>query len=133
MPHSTQMRTRCVGSGEFDVKSRFRNDIRVSRDTLARRGPYGTRGDRVTPPPESACAEEAFLRSADPEKGWDVEDDGHVGHGASSARNQLSAGNERRAGVPKNGRPWIEEVRSMGRDQLTTRRPDVPQRRTARR
>jgi hypothetical protein len=27
MPHSTQMRTRCLGAGEFDEKIRFRNDM----------------------------------------------------------------------------------------------------------
>src|SRR6478672_5980214 len=46
MPHSTQIRVRCVGSGVFDEKRRFRNDIRVSRysDEMLS---YGTRRDGV--------------------------------------------------------------------------------------
>jgi hypothetical protein len=47
MPHSTQIRVRCVGSGVFDEKRRFRNDIRVSRDSNGMLS-YGTRGDGVT-------------------------------------------------------------------------------------
>jgi hypothetical protein len=35
MPHSTQIRTRCVGSGVFDEKRRFKNDIQNLQGTLA--------------------------------------------------------------------------------------------------
>src|SRR5687767_13741796 len=37
MPHSTQTRTRCVGTGVFDEKRRFRNDIPGLQGTLTRR------------------------------------------------------------------------------------------------
>src|SRR2546423_12565592 len=70
MPHSTQIRTRCMGTGVFDEKIRLRNDIPGLQVTVTRCCPYGTSRHRVTPIPIGSAAPESLVRSVDPEKGW---------------------------------------------------------------
>ena len=52
MPHSTQIRTRCMGAGAFDEKSRLRNDIPGLQGTVTlsvrnEPRPGYTRPDRI--------------------------------------------------------------------------------------
>ena len=72
IPHSTQTRTRWVGSAVFDEKRRFRNDIESLQGTWTacsrtKRGAAGLhRSARIRP------LTEAFIRSATPPKGWEA-------------------------------------------------------------
>ena len=48
MPHSTQIRTRSLGAGAFDEKSRFSNDIPGLQGRVTRRCAYAWSRGRVT-------------------------------------------------------------------------------------